>query len=112
VELANLQELHTSVNVQQIAPPGGGPGTFQAFVCLAGTEDGAAECCVVLEHTDGSQRKLVYVPEVTEIPPAQLVKNGLFFVESIGFMLLAVDLRKNSAKRTTALNKCRSFIRG
>lgn len=112
VELKNLKELHTSVNVQQIAPPGGGPGTFQAFVCLVEADNGPDECCVVLEHTDGSRKKLVYVPDVKDVPPAQLVKNGLFFVESIGFMLLAVDLRKDSAKRTTALNKCRSFVRG
>ena len=110
VDLAQVRELYTTVNVQQIAPPGGGPGTYQGSVCLADKGDGTAECCVVIEQVGGGQKKLVYVPE-HEAAPSKLVKDGCFFLESIGFMLLAVELGKQNAKRAAALEKCRSFIR-
>jgi len=109
VPAARVHDLQVSVNVQQVAPPGGGPGTYKAFICLVAQDQGREDgCFVVLEQVDAAV-KLVYVPEYPA-PGKKLLHDAQFFVESIGFILLAVEMGEDNEKRTSALEKCRSFI--
>jgi hypothetical protein len=50
------------------------------------------------------------VPEY-DAPAKKLLHDAQFFLESIGFMMLAVDTHGDSDKRTLAMEKCRSFVR-
>jgi hypothetical protein len=95
--------------MQQVAPPGGGPGTYKAFICLAEQNQGLEDSCfVVLERVNGVG-KLVYEPEQVA-PGKKLLHDAQFFVESIGFMMMVVDMGEDIEKLASAIEKCRSFI--
>jgi chromosome segregation ATPase len=102
----DIVEIYQSLNRTRVSMEDNTTVTCDAYLCGV-VRDGRNHVYIALNLVD-TKGALVYVPEVQPEDAdsyAKILRDGMDFVEIVGFMMDGVDLGGSEAKRVKALDK-------
>jgi len=102
----DVLEVHQSLNRTRVAMEDSTTETCDSYLCVV-EKNGKPHVYIALYLVDG-KKALVYIPEKQPDTPAEfdkVMRDGMDFIEIVGFMMDVVDLGRDKQGRSKVLNR-------